>query len=562
MCGVLGGLTLAATPAAADPPLAPNDPTRALPPSPSQSAPLDVHAGEVTGGPQDTTTRLVLRGVEFDGARTVPQDRLRAAWTPYADKPVSLADLRAIGRRAEQIYTRAGYPFVAVVLRVQQVKDGVVHYDVVEGHISDLTVLGSSRTARRQATAALSPLVDKSPLPLSAVEQAYQSAKNVPGLSVSGTLRRGSQPGGMDLVVATQRQEWRSYANVNDLYADPVGPWGVLFGLDHFGNSQYGDELSGQIYTSVPFGRQVLARGSYAYRLNASGTTVTISGLWGHANPKSALSLLAIAQDVASIRLDVAQPLWDRPDAKFQVDLALEGSDQRTNVFSSIRLSDDRLRDLSFTFAGEKHTPLGRLAISGEIRDDLDILGASHPGDPELSRFGADPQATILRGGLEAETRTFEYLRIDVRLDSQWANHALTIPDQYSAGNLTVGRGYQPGSALGDRALAGSAELRIGPFDVAQKKLQVEPFLFTDVVDLWNIGPAAFGHRQLQSVGGGVRFHVNGKAHLDLMGAAPLVPALGLGDRTPAPTVLMNLTFTLDDAFSAIHRKLFHGGGS
>jgi hemolysin activation/secretion protein len=548
--------------AASAAPLAPNDPTQALPPLPSgQSTPLDVHSGQVTGGPQDTTTRLVLQSVVFDGAKTLSADALRRAWASYVGRKVSLADLRAIGRRAERLYAGAGYPFVAVVLRPQKVADGVVHYDAVEGHISGLTVLGANRTARRQATAALSSLVHQTPLSLQAVETAYQSAKDVPGLSISGTLRRGDEPGGMDLVVATQRQEWRTYANVNDLYADPVGPWGALVGIDHFGDSTYGDTESIQAYTSVPFDRQVLVRGSYSVRLNNLGTTLTVSGLWGQAHPQGNLQVLAIAQDVTSLRAEIAQPLWDRPDGKFQLDAAVEGSDQRTDVFSSVKLSDDKLRDVSFSFAGEQKGDFGRIAVSGEIHPNIDIAGASRAGDFDLSRIGGDPQALILRGGAEAESATLEHVRFDVRLDTQWADHALAIPDQYAAGNLTIGRGYQPGAALGDRAIAGSAEVRVGPFDAFDKKLQLEPFAFTDVVDLWNIGFAPFAHRELTSYGGGVRFQINGKAHLDLLCAIPQDAPLGLGDRKPGPTVLMNLTFTLDDMFSAIHRKLFpeHG---
>ena len=103
---------------------------------------------------------------------------------------MTLADLRAIGHRAEAIYAQAGYPFVAIVLRVQEVKDGIVNYDVVEGRISDLTVLGSNVAARRQATAALQPLVNRTPLSLGDVETAYQLAKQIPGIPrCSGTLQ-------------------------------------------------------------------------------------------------------------------------------------------------------------------------------------------------------------------------------------------------------------------------------------------------------------------------------------------------------------------------------------
>jgi hemolysin activation/secretion protein len=546
---------------AADAPLSHNDPTQALPaPAPPvSSTPLNLPAPPPPLPRQDQAVRLVLVGVKFNGAVAVPEAALRPAWADLQGKSVSLADLRAVGRRAEAIYAKAGFPFVAVVLRVQEVKDGIVNYDVVEGRISDLTVLGSDLAARRQATAALQPIVNRTPLSLGDVETAYQLAKQVPGLAISGTLRRGSEPGGMDLVVDAQRPtSFRTYVNVNDLYADPVGPWGVLVGVDYFGPTEYGDQASLQAYTSTPVGRQVLVRASYMQRLNSLGTAVTVSALWGKADPKGDLAPLAIAEDVTTLRAEISQPLWERPDANALIDLALEGTDQDTKVFSSVGLSDDRLRILDFSFSGEKRGALGRLAITGEVRQGLAVAGASRPGDGNLSRAGGDPQATVFHAGAELETATYEYVRIEGRLDSQYSARPLTTPDQYSAGNLTIGRGYQPGAALGDSALAGSVELRVGPF-AATKTLQVEPFVFYDVVSLWNHGIAPFQHRTLSSLGGGARLQLDGTAHMDLLYAVPQTAPLGLGERRPGSSVLVNLTIGLNDAFTAIHRRLVSG---
>ena len=181
-------------------PLAHNDPTQVLPaPPPAPTPALNLPTAPAPLARQDKSVRLTLVGVKFNGAVAVPEARLQPAWAGMQGKSVSLADLRAIGRRAEAIYAQAGYPFVAVVLTVQEVKNGIVNYDVVEGRISDLTVLGSSLAARRQATAAFQPIVNRSPLALADVKSAYQLAKLVPGLSISGTLRRGSEPGGMEL---------------------------------------------------------------------------------------------------------------------------------------------------------------------------------------------------------------------------------------------------------------------------------------------------------------------------------------------------------------------------
>jgi hemolysin activation/secretion protein len=542
-------------------PLSPNDPTRVVPkPSPPASAPLDIHPAPPAPAPQDSAARFVLTGVKFDHAAAVGEARLEPAWIGLKGKPVSLSDLRAIGGRAEAIYAKAGYPFVAVVLRVQEIEGGVVHFDVVEGRISDLTVLGTNPTARRQATAALEPLVNRTPLSVSEVNKTYTLARDIPGLAIAGTLRRGSEPGGMDLVVAARRDEWRTYLNVNDLYADPVGPWGFLVGVDRFGSSEHGDQTSVQVYSSVPFGRQVLVRGSESVRLNSLGTTVGVSGLWGQANPEGNLAPLALATNVATIRAEISQPLWKQPDASLLVDLALEGSDQRTKVFSKFGLSDDKLRDLSLSLSGEKSSPLGRIAATVELHQDIDILGASQKGDPNLSRLGANPEATILRAGMEGEVGLFHGIRLAAKLDTQYSGSPLTAPDQYSVGNLTVGRGYQPGAALGDSAVAGSFEVRFGPGSLGHG-LNAQPFVFVDVVKLWNHGFAPFSERTLDSYGGGVRFQIAGKLHMDLLAALPQRPPLGLGDKTPGPTVLVNFTVGLNDLFSAIHRRIASGVG-
>jgi hemolysin activation/secretion protein len=541
-------------------PLSSNDPSRVTsPPAPPTTPPLAYPKAPSTGGPQDTALRFVLQTVTFDGESVLPQTKLTPAWADYRGKPVALADLRAIGRRAELIYARAGYPFVAVLLKVQSVHDGVVHFDVVEGRISDLTVLGQNVTARRQATAALQPLVDRQPLSLADVETAYQLGKRVPGLSIAGALRRGSQPGGMDLVVAAKREDpWRAYVDVNNLYADPVGPWGVLAGVDYSGDAEFGDQASLQAYTSIPTGRQVLVRGSYWRGLNSRGTAIALSGLWGRADPKGSLANLALVADIAAFRVDLSQALWERQDGSLIGDLALDVSDQRTRVFTTVGLSDDKLRIFSASLTGERTGIFGRWAGSLELRQGLDFAGASRKGDTNLSRLGGDPEATVYKAAIEGQTPAVAYVSLLARGEFQYSSRALTAPDQYTVGNLTIGRGYQPGAALGDSAIATSFEVRVGPFKPASG-IQVQPFAFIDAVRLYNHGPDPFTARILSSMGGGVRVQVAKALHVDLLYAVPQTPPLGLGEKRPSPAVLVNVTIGLNDAFEAIHRRLAHG---
>ena len=496
----------------------------------------------------------MLAEARFDGAHAVSQARLRPAWTPFAGKSVSLGDLRTIAKRAEAIYANAGYPFVAVVVSPQTVEGGVVHFRAVEGRISSVTVLAKNATARRQATAAFSPLVGRTPLPENAVDAAYQNAKAVPGLAVAGALRPATEPAGMDLVLQATRDTWRTYVNVNNLYPDTTGPWGALLGIDHFGGSTYGDQTSLQFYSSLDGGRQTVVRLSQMQRLNASGTAVSLMGLGAWASPKGSVTPLDIATNVLSARLDLNQPLIERSNLSLAADGAFEFNDQKTKVFRTVGLSDDRLRTFSVSLNGIWRPAFGGEAnFSLEIRKGVDILSASHRGDASLSRFGADPQALVERFSLQGETPPFHYLRLALRGEGQYADTALTAPDQYAVGNLSIGRGYEPGAAFGDQALAGSAELRFGPFTVANRA-HLEPFIFYDAVRLWTLTPGDHARRDITSYGGGVRLDVTGKLHVELLYAEPQRPPLGPGNPIPHGRVLLNVTFGLNNLISAVYR--------
>jgi hemolysin activation/secretion protein len=541
-----------------DQPLSPYDVSRVKPPPapPPPSAPLTPPAAPPAASPEETEARFVLKGAVFEGGAAVSQARLKPAWTGFVGKPVSLSDLRTISRRAEAIYARAGFPFVAIRLRVQKVSGGVVHYQVIEGRVSDLTVLGADPIARQQATAMLAPIVNKAPLPIDDVETAYQLARAVPGLSVSGTLRQGGEPGGMDLVVAAQRAEPLTlYVNVNNLYADNVGPWGVLVGADYDGQLPYGDRLSLLVYDSAPDSRQTLVHGDYSVGIDPEGTRLEISGLWGRADPVTGgADSLTLATNIESERIEISQPILERRDMSAVVDVGLESNDQRTLLSPKVPLANDRLRDFTASLAGEQTGSFGRWDGSIELRRGLALLGATQPGDSNLSRPNGDPQATVIKASFEAETAVWRKLvSAAFRSDLQYAAEPLEAPDQYAFGNLAIGRGYQPGLALADSVIAASFEGRLGPFGMTKvvPGLQAQPFIFVDSGRLYDHGAPSY---PLTSLGGGVRFQTAGKVELDLVYADPLDgPPL---TRRPPPMVLLNLTIGLNDIYSAIHRKL------
>ena len=78
------------------------------------------------------------------------------------------------------------------------------------------------------------------------------------------------------------------------------------------------------------------------------------------------------------------------------------------------------------------------------------------------TRLEGDPTATVLRGSAYGEFRPVPRLTLALGLRGQWSNDPLLSFEEFSAGNYTVGRGYDPGTLLGDSGIGLQAELRFG----------------------------------------------------------------------------------------------------
>ena len=133
---VLAAVAVAGAAQAADRPLSNADPTRSAPPSDTSA---DASAEPGAG------VRFVLKGVAYDGASR--PDLLDHVADPYIGREIGTFELQQIGIRAENAYYEAGLPYVLVMAPPQEVVDGVVRFEVVEGQVSRLTVLGQDPVA-------------------------------------------------------------------------------------------------------------------------------------------------------------------------------------------------------------------------------------------------------------------------------------------------------------------------------------------------------------------------------------------------------------------------------
>jgi hemolysin activation/secretion protein len=166
-------------------------------------------------------------------------------------------------------------------------------------------------------------------------------------------------------------------------------------------------------------------------------------------------------------------------------------------------------------------------------------------GAVPLSRLEGDPTASVLRGEVFGEYRPVPAITFALGVRAQVSDDPLLSFEEFSAGNYTVGRGYDPGSLLGDNGAGLQFEARFGSIlPTSADRPSVQPYLFVDAAKIDNEDRlTADGNDDLVSAGVGLRGIYRG-ATLDVAFAVPLARA-GLQTERPDPRLLISLTTRL-----------------
>jgi hemolysin activation/secretion protein len=236
-----------------------------------------------------------------------------------------------------------------------------------------------------------------------------------------------------------------------------------------------------------------------------------------------------------------------------RLDLTLAGGldivDQTNDVAGGSVLTDDALRVLWLrAIVDARHDvpqPLlggyvaGAANLTVDLRRGVDALGASAPGAATLSRPQGRSDAVVAR---EDSTFVLRFqpvwgpdtpFTVTAHTQAQWADKPLLAYEEQPIGNLTIGRGYDPDAASGDRAIAADIKAEAGPLPVASwlrapTTFRLGPYAFYDIayVDTLDSGYAS---ATLRSTGGGLEILIpykargrSGVVHADVSYAVPL----------------------------------------
>lgn len=515
--------------------------------------------------------RFTPRSVAFGGLKEFPEEGLRPAFEAYIGSEQPVAILCEIRDRAATILRDAGY-VAAVEIPEQRIAGGDLRLEVLMAKLVAIRVRGDAGRAERTIARYLEKLTGEEVFNRYRAERYLLLARDLPGYDVRLALKTaGAGRGEVIGEVTVRRQPGELVASVQNFGSKALGRWGGLLRGQAYGLTGLGDRTTLAAFTTADLREQQTLQLGHDFRIGGEGLTLGAQLTYAWADPALADPTLDIEARTLLATLEASYPLIRTQATNLRAGGGIDLIDQDVR-FNGLDLSRDRLRiafaRLDFdrsdraslgVRAGYSGTePLWRVGGRLELRQGLDLLGATRPCGPAFarctlpgvvppSRLEGDPGATLLRLEAYGEYRPRPKLTLAAGLRAQMTGDPLLSFEQYSAGNYTIGRGYDPGTLLADRGIGVQAELRYGSLVAhGPGKLAWQAFAFLDAARVSEAGriPTLTGGRTLVSAGGGLRAALGDGARLEAVLAIPLERA-GVPAVRPDPRLLISLTTRL-----------------
>jgi hemolysin activation/secretion protein len=491
-------------------------------------------------------------------------EEVHSAYADFARPNATLADICRIRERIAARLFRRGV-LARVLIPEQKITGGVVTLQVIEAKIVTVRYQGDIGPVQGKVEAMLDHLKGLAPFDLDTAQRFLLLANDIPGVHASASLLHATGTdvcekdvngcaGALDLVVILSRTKVAVAGEVQNINADTLGPWSGIARVDFNSFTALGENTSLIAYTTLGNTAQEVAQILSSARLGNNGLYVAGSFAYGHSNPIGVLKPLKLTGDSYVGTVEIDDPVIRLRRLSLTLGAGIDIISQATTFPGGGVLTDDNLRvvwaraqskgehDFAQPVFGFYVTSTGDLNVS--VRQGLHVLGASPGGAAALSRPQGQSNAFVARGEGDVAVHLDPVrgglpLILSARWQGQWANNPLLAFEEQSMGNLTIGRGFDPDTATGDRAIAAEFKTEVGPIPVVDG-VKIGPYGFYDVGYAVSL-QAGVQDNTLQSAGGGLDLQFPRRIRADLVFAVPLSKALPFATSKPPTEVLLQL---------------------
>lgn len=478
-------------------------------------------------GEEAKKIKFQLNNIILDDNHVYSDKDLRPLFQNKLHKVITVAELFEIVQNITNYYRNNGYILSRAILPPQHVKNGIVHVQVIEGYIGDVTVTGNPNGARCIVQAYGNKIKICRPLALKRMEKYLLIANELPGTEVKAVLAASkSQVGAADLTLVTQNKSFYSYVSYDDYGTRYIGPQQMTANVTATSWVASGDATSFTLSKTPKGGELTYVDVNHTQPVTAEGTTWLLGGTRTETMPLFVLRPLKISGLTVNYYTTVNYPMIRARTENLTLRTGFNYLDSNVVAFTS-QLYTDHIR--SFDVGGTYNfvdSYYGANLINADLRQGLPILGYTSNTNPQTaltSRPGGRgdyTKITMSASRLQAVKGPFSLYGI---FQGQWAFNPVLASEQFTFGGSQLGRGYDVAELIGDKGIAGGLELR---YDLAIGKMlqNLQLYVFYDAGMIWNFKFIGGTPTKLSgtSTGIGTRFYFTKYVSGNLMWTQPL----------------------------------------
>ncbi len=523
------------------------DPEDAIP----TEEPVQVTPPEETTPPvdlPDADTIITVNQIDVVGSTVFSNEDFAPLIAPLTGRDVSLAELQTLTRDITQLYFEQGYLTSQAVLVEQEITDGNLTIQVIEGQISEIQVQGNERTRTgyiEQRTA----LGTDTPAQLEAIEDQLRLLQLNPLFdSVTGTLLPGEDIGESILqVTVDEAKPFNADLSVDNYSPPSVGDVRTGIELSYRNLTGWGDQINLAYHRSTTGGSNLFDIG-YRIPVNAMDGTVQLRTLISDSTQTQ--NSLDVEGNSEFYEISFRQPLIRSSREEFALSLGFAHREGRTFLFDSPFPfgigpdSDGVSRTSVFTFGQDylKRDLSGAWAAQSQFNLGTGLLGAT-----ENSGSTPDGQFFSWLGQVQRVQRLDRNNLLVVQASAQLTPDSLLASEQFVIGGGQSVRGFRQNVRSGDNGFRFSVEDRITVIrddETDDSVLQLVPFL--DLGYVWNKGNnpnVQSSDRFLAGLGLGIIYEPVTGLKIQLDYGVPLVDLSDRGDNIQDDGFYFNVNY-------------------
>lgn len=443
-------------------------------------------------------------------------------------RTATFEDLVCLRSRITKLYLEQGYVTSGAFLaNNQNLSDGVVTIQVVEGELEEIVITGLERLPESYLRSRLQ-LATQTPLNKDDLERELQLLILDPLFeTVDAELTAGQKTGSNVLLLdVKQANRFTAGIGVDNYRAPSIGEFQGSVNLAH-GNL-------------LGFGDRFFAQYGFTEGLDIYNTSYTIpwnayDGTFGFSYDNSNSGIieeefrdLDIESETETYGFNLRQPLTRNPNQEFTLNFGLDIRRRRTF-----------LGDEPFSFSlgvedGKSNVTVLRFAQDWVKRDTSSVFAARSQFNFGIDAFDATINDTGTDGKFFAWQGQFQWVeqltpRVLVigRVGGQFTDDSLLSLEKFSLGGVNTVRGYAENQLVTDSGVLGTLELRI-PVTKNPSTLQLNPFI--EFGTGWNNDEPNPEDSTIASVGMGIDWNIGAGFGLNVDYGVPLLDVDDEGD--------------------------------